>query len=187
VRTASAKMITFVYQNIRYGTLLIALTTVVAILVPAMLERIMHPVMDLRGSTLLKFTLRLTILALGYWQAFNALEINFATFISGLGFFSIGIAFALREIFQNLFSGILLLMFNDLSEGEEITLLTGMEQYKGHIKEINLRNTVIILPDEKYQLKIPNSMMVNNILKEPIHADGKREVSFRSAIHKLLK
>lgn len=77
--------------------------------------------------------------------------------LGSLGFFSIAVGFAFRDILENLLAGILLLFRAPFRMGDEVDI----EGTRGSVVEINLRETVIRTYDGR-QVLVPNSTVYKN-------------------------
>ena len=77
--------------------------------------------------------------------------------LGSLGFFSIAVGFAFRDILENLLAGILLLFRAPFRIGDEVDI----EGTRGSVVEINLRETVIRTYDGR-QVLVPNSTVYKN-------------------------
>lgn len=79
--------------------------------------------------------------------------------LGSLGFFSIAVGFAFRDILENLLAGILLLFRSPFRTGDEVDI----EGTRGAVVEINLRETVIRTYEGRRVL-IPNATVYKNPL-----------------------
>jgi len=79
--------------------------------------------------------------------------------LGSLGFFSIAVGFAFRDILENLLAGILLLFRSPFRTGDEVDI----EGTRGTVVEINLRETVIRTYEGRRVL-IPNATVYKNPL-----------------------
>ncbi len=77
--------------------------------------------------------------------------------LGSLGFFSIAIGFAFRDILENLLAGLLLLFRAPFRTGDEVDI----EGTRGTVVEINLRETVLRTYDGK-QVLLPNATVYKN-------------------------
>ena len=77
--------------------------------------------------------------------------------LGSLGFFSIAVGFAFRDILENLLAGLLLLFRAPFRVGDEVDV----EGTRGSVVEINLRETVLRTYDGR-QVLIPNSTVYKN-------------------------
>lgn len=107
---------------------------------------------------------RVVRLALGLLGILSAVTIVFPTVkpvnvLGSLGFFSIAVGFAFRDILENLLAGILLLFRSPFRTGDEVDV----EGTRGTVVEINLRETVI-RSYEGRQVLIPNATVYKNPL-----------------------
>ena len=107
---------------------------------------------------------RVVRLLLGLLGVLAALTIVFPTVkpvnvLGSLGFFSIAVGFAFRDILENLLAGMLLLFRAPFRNGDEVDV----EGTRGTVVEINLRETVIRTYEGRKVL-IPNSTVYKNQL-----------------------
>jgi small conductance mechanosensitive channel len=107
---------------------------------------------------------RVVRLALGLLGILAAVTIVFPTVkpvnvLGSLGFFSIAVGFAFRDILENLLAGILLLFRSPFRMGDEVDI----DGTRGTVVEINLRETVI-RSYEGRQVLIPNATVYKNPL-----------------------
>ncbi len=80
--------------------------------------------------------------------------------LGSLGFFSIAVGFAFRDILENLLAGVLLLFRAPFRTGDEVHI----EGTRGTVVEINLRETVLRTYDGR-QVLIPNATVYKNPLE----------------------
>lgn len=107
---------------------------------------------------------RVVRLAAGLLGLLVALTVIFPTVkpvnvLGSLGFFSIAVGFAFRDILENLLAGILLLFRSPFRTGDEVDI----EGTRGSVVEINLRETVIRTYEGR-QVLIPNATVYKNPL-----------------------
>lgn len=107
---------------------------------------------------------RVVRLSLGLVGVLAAITIIFPTVkpvnvLGSLGFFSIAVGFAFRDILENLLAGILLLFRAPFRTGDEVDI----EGTRGIVEEINLRETVV-RSYEGRRVLIPNSTVYKNQL-----------------------
>lgn len=107
---------------------------------------------------------RVVRLVLGLLAFLAAVTIVFPTVkpvdvLGSLGFFSIAVGFAFRDILENLLAGILLLFRSPFRTGDEVDI----EGTRGRVVEINLRETVIRTYDGR-QVLIPNATVYKSSL-----------------------
>lgn len=105
---------------------------------------------------------RVTRLGLTLLGVLSAVTVIFPTvkpvnILSSLGFFSIAVGFAFRDILENLLAGILLLFRAPFRMGDEIEV----QGISGTVVEINLRETVLRTYDGR-QVLLPNSTVYKN-------------------------
>lgn len=101
-----------------------------------------------------------TIFFIGFLLILNEFGINITYILSTLGFGSVAIAFAARETISNLFSGTVILLENNYSQGDFIE----GANVEGNIVEIGLRST-LIRTAENALVCVPNNELTTNIYK----------------------
>ena len=87
--------------------------------------------------------------------------INPTSILSLLGFGSIALGFAFRDILQNLVAGIILLIREPYRTGDEI--IVGDGEYEGVVEEVEMRATHIRTIDRRLVV-IPNTMIFTNAI-----------------------
>lgn len=105
---------------------------------------------------------RVVALVLAVLGALAAATVIFPTVkpvdvLGSLGFFSIAVGFAFRDILENLLAGLLLLFRAPFRIGDEVDV----EGTRGRVVEINLRETVLRTYDGR-RVIIPNSTVYKN-------------------------
>ncbi len=98
------------------------------------------------------------LLLIGFLFAASSIGFDFSQLILLLGALGVGIGFGLQNIFNNFFSGIILLFEDQLKLGDLIELEGGV---KGEIQEFNFRTTTL-LAEENLLIFVPNSLLINN-------------------------
>ena len=93
------------------------------------------------------------LLIIGVISSLGTLGINISAMIAGLGITGFALGFAMKDIFSNLISGILILIYKPFNINDNITI----DKYSGTVKEVNLRYTTILVDENK--ILIPNSFM----------------------------
>ena len=83
-----------------------------------------------------------------------------AQLMSALGIGSVAIGFAFKDIFQNLLSGILILLGEPFKIGDDI-IVNNME---GTVEDIQIRATFLRSPDGR-RIVIPNTLFLNCLIK----------------------
>lgn len=100
---------------------------------------------------------RWTVIILGTIFALSQVNFDVTGFIAGLGVAGFTIGFALQDIAKNFISGILLLSRQPFSIGDYVKV----NDYKGNVKEINVRDTVVETLDGEIVI-IPNQKVFEN-------------------------
>ncbi len=92
--------------------------------------------------------------------------------LGGLGFFSVAIGFAFRDILENLLSGVLLLLRQPFRSGDQITVV----EQSGTVEAITIRETRIKTFDGQLVL-VPNRDVYKNVITVSTHYASRR-ISF---------
>lgn len=101
--------------------------------------------------------LHYTLVLLGFLIALSSIGIDltkFALFASALG---VGLGFGLQAVISNFVSGLIILFERSLKIGDFVELESGV---RGHVREINVRGTVITTNDN-IDILVPNSEFVS--------------------------
>ena len=111
-----------------------------------------------RGSAYAASTLvHYVILLLGFYAAIAALGADMTKFAILAGAFGVGIGFGLQNIFNNFFSGLILLFERPVQVGDVIEV----GAYTGVVRRIGIRASVIALADNSL-LIIPNGQLISD-------------------------
>ena len=132
-----------------------------------------------RGSAYAVSTLvHYVILLLGFYAAIAALGADMTKFAILAGAFGVGIGFGLQNIFNNFFSGLILLFERPVQVGDVIELGT----VTGTVRRIGIRASIITLAD-KSQLIVPNGQLISDkVTNRTISSRQKRlEIPIRVA------
>lgn len=98
-------------------------------------------------------------------------SVNVATLIGSLGVTGVVIGFAFRDILQNFFAGLILLIQEPFSLGDQIVV----NSYEGTVKEISLRSTRIHTYDGR-DVIIPNAdLFTDSVLVNTAHANRRSQ------------
>lgn len=112
---------------------------------------------------------RWSVLIIGTILALDQVNFDVTGFIAGVGVVGFTIGFALQDIAKNFISGILLLYRQPFSIGERVAI----SEYKGEVKEINVRDTVIETLDGELVI-IPNREVYENAIINLTHTRFRR-------------
>ena len=77
--------------------------------------------------------------------------------VAGLGLTSVAVGFAFKNVFENFFAGLVVLMRNDVETGDVIRC----EGICGRVEEITLRDTHLMTLDGR-KIVLPNAMIFNS-------------------------
>lgn len=132
-----------------------------------------------RGSAYAASTLvHYVVLLVGFYAALAAVGADMTKFAILAGAFGVGIGFGLQNIFNNFFSGLILLFERPVQVGDviEVGAATGV------VRRIGIRASVIALADNS-QLIIPNGQLISDrVTNRTISSRQKRmEVRIRVA------
>ncbi len=98
------------------------------------------------------------ILVLGLLTAISTIGVDFTQLVLLAGALGVGVGLGLQTIFNNFFSGIILLFEDQLKLGDWIELEGGV---KGEIREINFR-TITLRTQDGMSIFVPNSSLINS-------------------------
>lgn len=144
------------------GVLAFALTVWVALLLSRFLRFVLEEDIYDRfrvapgTSYALSTVLHYIILVIGFFAALAAVGVDMTKFAIFAGAFGVGIGFGLQHIFNNFFSGLILLLERPVRVGDVIALggVTGV------VQRIGIRASVIRLPDAS-ELIVPNGQLIS--------------------------
>lgn len=97
---------------------------------------------------------------IGFFVVLGMIGVDLTAFVVGMGAFSIAISFAMKDIIQNLVSGVLLYADRPFKVGDSIKI----KNYGGVVKKISIRSTTL-REDDGDLVIIPNTMLVTNPVK----------------------
>ena len=89
--------------------------------------------------------------------------------LAGLGFFSLAVGFAFKDILENTLSGVLMLFRQPFASGDQIEV----QGYAGTVQAITIRETRIKTYDGQLIL-IPNSDVYKNVIRVQTHFPQRR-------------
>jgi small-conductance mechanosensitive channel len=114
---------------------------------------------NLQVSRLIQSITRTIILLIGVLGGLSIGGANISSIITGLGLIGFALGFALKDVFSNLLSGALILIYQPFTQGDTIVF----DKQQGEVLLIDLRYTVLRINDEDILL-IPNSSLLTNSL-----------------------
>ena len=120
--------------------------------------------MDLTGFVFLKHVLVVTLYLVGIGWALLSLPISKSyahTLLAGAGASTIILGLAAQQIIGNLFAGVFLV----LDRRFRIADVIEVQSMRGTVRELNILTTVI-MNDQLDRIVIPNSLLVNGIIKK---------------------
>jgi potassium efflux system protein len=132
-----------------------------------------------RGSAYAVSTLvHYVVLLVGFYIAIAALGADMTKFAILAGAFGVGIGFGVQNIFNNFFSGLILLFERPVQVGDVIEV----GSQTGVVRRIGIRASIIAL-DDKSQLIIPNGQLISEkVTNRTISSLQKRmELTIRTA------
>src|SRR5215468_1063180 len=120
-------------------------------------EEIYHRFQLARGPAYAVSTLvHYVVLLVGFYVAIAALGADMTKFAILAGAFGVGAGFGLQNIFNNFFSGLILLFERPVQVGD----LIQVADQTGVVRRIGIRASIIAL-DDKSQLIIPNGQLIS--------------------------
>jgi potassium-dependent mechanosensitive channel len=121
-------------------------------------EEVYHRLHLARGPAYAVSTLvHYVVLLVGFYMAIAALGADMTKFAILAGAFGVGIGFGLQNIFNNFFSGLILLFERPVQVGDVIEV----GNQTGIVRRIGIRASIIAL-DDKSQLIIPNGQLISD-------------------------
>lgn len=114
---------------------------------------------EVGAAHLLGRLLEYALVVAGFVYALSALDVRIGPLLGALGIGGIALAFALKDILENLLAGILLQARRPFRRGDQV----GTHEYEGTVEDVNLR-VVILRTFDGDTVYVPNA----SVLKEPI-------------------
>jgi len=141
------------------GCLVFAVTWFISYLIPKLIDKTLVKIPQI--SDILERSIRTLILLVGILCGLGTMGVDVSALVAGLGLTGFAIGFALKDSVSNLVSGILLLLYQPFSKGDEIEV----GKYVGVVLSIDLRYTTL-RDNEKLAdiILIPNSNLFTNTL-----------------------
>lgn len=96
------------------------------------------------------------LIAFGAITVLGTFGINVAALVAGLGLAGFALGIALKDIVQNVLSGVLVLLYRPFTRGDEIEVAGA----KGKVVSIDLRYTILEADDKR--TLVPNSTLFAN-------------------------
>ncbi|MEO0292878.1 MAG: mechanosensitive ion channel domain-containing protein [candidate division WOR-3 bacterium] len=118
-------------------------------------------------SGLIPIIIRYTIIVIGFFISLEFLNIDLTSLKVLIGALGVGIGFGLREIVNNLISGIILLSDKTVVKND----LIEVKGLIGRVEKIGIRTTTI-RTFNNFEVIIPNTELVNNELINHTHSDS---------------
>lgn len=115
---------------------------------------------DVTAHYLLKDIVKYIVIIAAFAWILNVLGINLESIVISLGVVGIAIGIASQDIVSNFISGIFVIGDNKVKIGEVIEV----DNFKGTVKKVGMRNTIIINQDNN-EITIPNSVLSKTIYK----------------------
>ncbi len=151
------------------------------LLVTWVLERSISGLMDvyssraqgiLPGTTIFNTIIKLSIYLTGVLVLLHSMGISVTPVITALGIGGLAVALALKDTLSNLFSGIQVILSQQLNMGDYVRLGSGEE---GYIEDITWRNTTI-RGGQNHLIIVPNATLANAVITN--YALPDKELSF---------
>ncbi|MFN2476820.1 MAG: mechanosensitive ion channel domain-containing protein [Chthoniobacterales bacterium] len=151
------------------------LTLVVSRFLRFMLEEEVYARIQLaRGSAYAVSTvLHYIILLVGFFAALAAVGVDMTKFAILAGAFGVGIGFGLQNIFNNFFSGLILLFERPVQVGDVIEVGNAT----GVVRRIGIRASIIMLAD-KTQLIVPNGQLISEKVSNRTVSSRHKAITF---------
>jgi small-conductance mechanosensitive channel len=134
----------------------VAAATVLSALSRYALERVKSP---LSSNGLLNGLIRSTVFISGGLMLLSHLGIAIGPLLTALGIGGLAVALAFKDTFENLFSGINLLIDRSIELGDRIKI---EQNFEGRVVDIGWRTTKLLLDDDAI-LVIPNTRLAQGI------------------------
>lgn len=128
-----------------------------------------------RGSSYAVSTLlHYIILLIGFYAALAAVGADMTRFAILAGAFGVGIGFGLQNIFNNFFSGLILLFERPVQVGDVIEVggVTGL------VRRIGIRASIILLGDSS-QLIVPNGQLISEKVTNRTRSSRQKNMTLR--------
>src|SRR5262249_19285664 len=131
-------------------------------------EEIYHRFQLARGPAYAVSTLvHYVVLLVGFYVAIAALGADMTKFAILAGAFGVGAGFGLQNVFNNFFSGLILLFERPVQVGD----LIQVGDQTGVVRRIGIRASIIAL-DDKSQLIIPNGQLISEKVTNRTFSSG---------------
>jgi potassium efflux system protein len=108
-----------------------------------------------------------TLIAIGITIGLNILGLTWANISVILGLFSLGVGLGLRDLFNNFFTGIFLLLERPVKVGDWVTIGT----YDGQVSHIGARS-ITVTTDDRQELLVPNADIFSKNFINWTHRDS---------------
>jgi potassium-dependent mechanosensitive channel len=108
-----------------------------------------------------------TLIAIGITLGLNILGLTWANISVILGLFSLGVGLGLRDLFNNFFTGIFLLLERPVKVGDWVTV----GNYDGQVSHIGARS-ITVTTDDRQELLVPNADIFSKNFINWTHRDS---------------
>jgi potassium efflux system protein len=108
-----------------------------------------------------------TLIAIGITIGLNILGLNWGNISVILGLFSLGVGLGLRDLFNNFFTGIFLLLERPVKVGDWVTV----GDYDGQVSHIGARS-ITVTTDDRQELLVPNADIFSKNFINWTHRDS---------------
>jgi|GEM_PF-1240044 potassium efflux system protein len=108
-----------------------------------------------------------TLIAIGITIGLNILGLTWANISVILGLFSLGVGLGLRDLFNNFFTGIFLLLERPVKVGDWVTV----GNYDGQVSHIGARS-ITVTTDDRQELLVPNADIFSKNFINWTHRDS---------------
>jgi small-conductance mechanosensitive channel len=131
-----------------------------------------------RGSSYAVSTiLHYIILLGGFFAALAAVGVDMTKFAIFAGAFGVGIGFGLQHIFNNFFSGLILLFERPVQVGDVVEIGT----VSGVVQRIGIRASIIRLPNNS-ELIVPNGQLISERVTNRTFSSRQAQMSLRIGV-----
>jgi small-conductance mechanosensitive channel len=108
-----------------------------------------------------------TLIAIGITIGLNILGLNWGNISVILGLFSLGVGLGLRDLFNNFFTGVFLLLERPVKVGDWVTV----GNYDGQVSHIGARS-ITVTTDDRQELLVPNADIFSKNFINWTHRDS---------------
>ena len=111
------------------------------------------------------------IVTVGFLTALATAGVNVSALLASLGLLGFSLGLAFKDFLANMLSGMMILIHQPFKVGDKIEGF----QFKGEIKDINLRYTILVT-DDSARMLLPNQNLVNAIVTVFPAVESERQI-----------